>query len=197
MLQPALLGGVALGVLSALPVINLANCCCAWVIFGGGLAAYLLQQQRPDPISAGDGALVGLTAGALGAVVWTLVSIPLNAALLPFQADLLERALSNASDMPPEAREFLETLQSAPVMGAAAVVGFFIKLFACSAFAMIGGLFGALIFRKNAPPPPDGSSFPQPPFPPSPGGIGGPDRFGGSPGSEGSPPPLPPSSGGA
>lgn len=193
MLQPALLGGVALGVLSALPVINLANCCCAWVLFGGGLAAYLLQQQRPDPISAGDGALVGLTAGAIGAVIWTLVSIPLSAALLPFQADLLERALSNASDMPPEARAFLESLRSAPVMGAAAIVGFFIKLFACSLFAMIGGLFGALFFRRNTPPPPPppaGSSFTPPSFP---SGFGGPDRLGPGAGGEGGmPPPIPP-----
>ena len=169
MLQPALLGGVALGILSALPVINLANCCCAWVLFGGGLAAYLLQQQSPAPISAGDGALVGLDAGAIGAVVWTLVSIPLSAALIPFQADLLERALSNARDMPPEARAFLESLRSAPVMGAAAVVGFFIKLFASSLFAMIGGLFGALIFRKNVAAPPvalAGPSFRPPPIPP-------------------------------
>ena len=44
MIQPALLGGVAMGVLSALPVINIANCCCAWILFGGGLAAYLMQQ---------------------------------------------------------------------------------------------------------------------------------------------------------
>ena len=38
-LQPALLGGVVIGVLSALPVINVANCCCAWILFGGALAA--------------------------------------------------------------------------------------------------------------------------------------------------------------
>ena len=64
-LQPALLAGVAIGVLSSLPVVNLANvCCCAWVIFGGGLAAYLMQQNHPAPIEAGDGALVGLLAGA-------------------------------------------------------------------------------------------------------------------------------------
>ena len=154
MLQPALLGGVVIGVLSALPVINLANCCCAWILFGGGLAAYLMQQGRPTPISAGDGALVGLLAGAIGAVVWTVVAIPLSAALMPFQADMLDQVLSNASDMPPEARAFLESLKSAPVMGAMAIVGFFLTLCVCSVFGMIGGLFGALFFRKNAPPPP-------------------------------------------
>jgi hypothetical protein len=175
MLQPALLGGVAIGILSALPVINLANCCCAWILFGGGLAAYLMQQQRPDPITVGDGALVGLVAGAIGAVVWTIVAIPLNAVLVPFQAGMLEQAMS--SDMPPEAREFLEMLRSGPVMGVAAVVGFFITLCVTSVFGMIGGLFGALFFRKNpppAPPPPPVATFtpptftPPPPLPPPP-----------------------------
>jgi hypothetical protein len=176
MLQPALLGGVVIGVLSALPVINLANCCCAWILFGGGLAAYLMQQQRPGPISMGDGALVGLLAGAVGAVVWTLAAIPLNAVMLPFQADMMERVLSR-SEMPPEAREWLETLRSGPAMGIATVVGFVITLCVCSLFGMIGGLFGALFFRKSTPPPaPPVPTFTPPPF--------------------GTPPPVPPGSGG-
>ena len=34
--QPALLGGVVIGTLSALPVISMGNClCCLWVILGG------------------------------------------------------------------------------------------------------------------------------------------------------------------
>jgi hypothetical protein len=118
------------------------------------LAAYLMQQQRPTPISVGDGALVGLFAGIIGAFIWTLVSIPLQAMLIPLQTSILERAMSSAGDMPPEAREFLEALGSGPAMGVAAVLGFFISLFVCGLFAMIGGLFGALVFRKNAPPPP-------------------------------------------
>ena len=166
MLQPALLGGLAIGVLSALPVINLANCCCAWILFGGGLAAYLMQQQRPTPISVGDGALVGLLAGIIGAFVWTLVSIPLQAVLIPLQTSIIERAMSTASDMPPEAREFLEALGGGPAMGVAAVVGLFISLFVCGLFAMIGGLFGALIFRKNEPPPPP-PPMPAPTFMPA------------------------------
>ena len=51
-LQPALLGGVFIGVLSTLPIINIGNlCCCRWVISGGALAAYLLQQNQPEPIT--------------------------------------------------------------------------------------------------------------------------------------------------
>ena len=59
-LQPAFCGGLFIGVLSALPIINIGNCCCLWVLGGGVLAAYLMQQNHPYPITAADGALVGL-----------------------------------------------------------------------------------------------------------------------------------------
>ena len=53
--QPALLGGLVLGVLSGLPLVNMGNaCCCLWVIAGGVIAAYLLQQRQSVPITSGD-----------------------------------------------------------------------------------------------------------------------------------------------
>src|SRR5215510_7418186 len=91
--QPALLGGVAIGVLSALPVINLANCCCAWILFGGALAAYLMQQNHPEPIQIGDGAIVGLLSGLIGAFVWLIISVPINLMMSPFQQRMARRAM--------------------------------------------------------------------------------------------------------
>jgi hypothetical protein len=39
-LQPALIGGLVTGVLSALPFVNILNaCCCLWVVTGGVVAA--------------------------------------------------------------------------------------------------------------------------------------------------------------
>ena len=35
-----------------------------------------MQQARPEPVEAGDGAIVGLIAGVIGAFVWLIVSIP-------------------------------------------------------------------------------------------------------------------------
>ena len=96
--------------LSALPVINLANCCCAWVLFGGALASYLMQQSHPDPIQAGDGAIVGLLAGVVGAFVWLVISIPITTALAPFQSEMTQRMLRDASDMAPEMRRFFESM---------------------------------------------------------------------------------------
>ena len=160
--QPALLGGLALGVLSALPVIGLGNCCCgAWILMGGGLAAYLLQQENPNPIDFGDGAIVGLLAGVFGAIAFVIVSIPINTMLAGFQASVFQRMMSNANEMPPEAREFFERLsaQRAVGLGIGAVFFFFVSLFVCAFWSMVGGLFGTMMFRKTAPPP-------IPPIPP-------------------------------
>jgi hypothetical protein len=155
-LQPALLGGVAIGVLSALPVVNMFNlCCCAWVVAGGALAAHLTQQNQPAPINAGDGAIVGLMAGAIGAIVGTVLSVPVAMLMGPFQAQMMERVLQGAQDMPPEVRSIVEQMQSN--MGGAAAIGIgfifslFFSLFFYSIFGLFGGLLGALLFRKDAP----------------------------------------------
>ena len=138
--------------LSALPVINLANCCCAWVLFGGALASYLMQQNHPTPIQAGDGAVVGLLAGVVGAFVWLVISIPITTALAPFQSEMTQRMLRDASDMAPEMRRFFESMAGRPTLGIGLIFGFFAMLFVSSLFGMLGGLFGALLFRKSQPP---------------------------------------------
>lgn len=170
MTQPALLGGIAIGVLSGLPVIGIGNCCCgAWVLLGGGLAAYLLQQDRPAPITIGDGALVGLLAGVIGTIAWAVVAIPVNMMLAPFQQSLLQGMLSSTNDMPPEARSMLEAMMSRQgTIGIGAVFVIFVGMFVCGFWAMIGGLFGALMFKKNTPPPPPPVSGFEPPPPPPP-----------------------------
>ena len=150
--QPALLGGVTIGVLSALPVINLANCCCAWILFGGALSAYLMQQNHPEPIQIGDGAIVGLLAGVAGAFVWLIVSVPISTALAPFQSDMAGRIIRDAGEMAPEMRAIFENMAGAPAIGLSLILGFFVMLCVSTLFGMLGGLFGALIFKKNQPP---------------------------------------------
>ena len=151
-LQPALLGGVTIGVLSALPVINLANCCCAWIMFGGALAAYLMQQNHPEPIQTGDGAIVGLLAGVIGAFVWVIVSVPISAAMAPFQSEMASRAMRDIAENAPELRGIFESMAGAPAIGIGLVIGFFVMLCVSTVFGMLGGLFGALMFKKQQPP---------------------------------------------
>lgn len=170
--QPAIVGGLFIGVLSALPVVNLGNCCCClWVVCGGAIAAWLLQQNDPAPVSTADAAVAGLLAGLVGAVISTIVSIPLNLVTGPMLQGWLEQIVRSAQDLPPEFRDAFEQARqgqagSTGVAIAAGVVWFLVSLVVYSAFAAAGGALGAVFFRK-APSRPD---LPPPPFvpPPSP-----------------------------
>src|SRR5580765_3925148 len=102
-LQPAVIGGVVIGVLSALPLISACNCCCCmWIIGGGAVAAYLLQQHQVTPITVGDGAVVGAMAGLIGAVVHLAVSIPVQVVAGPIQMRMMQRLMERAAAENPD-----------------------------------------------------------------------------------------------
>lgn len=153
-LQPAVLAGLFIGVLSALPVISAGNClCCLWVVCGGMLAAYLLQQNQALPIEAADAALTGVLAGIIGAVVASLLAIPIQMLMGPLSADFFRRIADQASDAPPELRHMLEQLGHGGLGVAAVLVGLFFNLVLFSVFGVLGGLLGHAVFRKSSPPP--------------------------------------------
>ena len=165
MLQPALLGGLFIGVLSALPVISIGNCCCLWIMAGGMLAAYLDQ----TPGRAGNlarGALEGLLAGIVGAFVWLVVWSALSVVLLPIQQRMLESMLDSAADMPPEAQVWLEGLRDSSGGFVGSVIGFTFQFFAGIVFGALGGLLGALFFWRDGVEPALGGPQPPPPIPP-------------------------------
>ena len=160
--QPALIGGIVMGVLSALPLINAVNvCCCGWVIVGGVVAAYLLQQNQPTPISPGDGALVGLLAGLLGAFVQVAVSIPIDLLVGPLERALAIRIVEMAGTLPPEMRDWLDRYgrggsETVAFMIVGRIVALMLWLFVGAIFSTLGGLLGAALFRKQALPQPPG-----------------------------------------
>jgi hypothetical protein len=138
-----------MGVLSALPIIQAGNlCCCLWVITGGIVAAYLLQQNDPAPIAAGDGAIVGLMAGVIGAFINLVLSIPITLLLAPVQRAVFERLIDSGA-MPPE---FRETITAGFGGAFVIVVSFVMTLFAGVVFSTLGGVVGAMIFRRPPPP---------------------------------------------
>jgi hypothetical protein len=148
-----------MGVLSALPLVNTLNvCCCLWVVSGGLVAAYVLQQNQSAPITAGDGALVGFLAGITGALVMFLVSIPISFLVAPMERAMVQRALGMAGNMPPEIRQILENYgEPRTDLGLIGqfvirIVGLFIFLIVGAVFSTLGGLLGSALFRKSAPP---------------------------------------------
>jgi len=148
-LQPALLGGVFIGVMSALPFINC--CCCLWVIAGGMLAVYLRQQNSPVEIPAAEGALLGLMAGAIGGVIAVLLSIPIDMVMGPLMQDWMTRLMAGNNEIQPELREAMERMISSS--GGRVINAFFVIIYSV-VFGMLGGLLGVALFKKNAPPQP-------------------------------------------
>jgi hypothetical protein len=166
-LQPALLGGLLAGVLSTLPYVNIANCCCLWLISGGVMAAYLMQLNHPLPITVGNGAVVGFLAGIAGALISLLLNIPMQAFVLSHLPQYGAFMGTPRHDMPPEVRETLRHISPRMITLISGVFFFIVALI----FSTLGGLFGALVFRKAAPPsgPPPSPSHPPvipPPGPP-------------------------------
>ena len=155
--QPILVGALVMGVLSALPIVSAGNiCCCLWVVSGGLVAAYVFQQQHSAPISAADGALVGLLAGIFGAMIHTVVSIPVDIIVGPMQRAMMQRFIDMTGNMPSDMRDMLERISDRRSSGAfflvGHIVGFMFWLFVGGVFSTLGGLLGSAIFRKQTPP---------------------------------------------
>src|SRR5213593_2346813 len=154
--QPALIGGLVMGVLSALPIISVGNvCCCLWVVSGGVVAAYVLQQNQVAPITPGDGALAGLLAGLFGALVQAVLSIPISLVIGPMERELMQRVLDMAGNIPPEMRDAVERYSREGGTGALLILGRIVSLMfwlvVGAIFSTLGGLLGAAIFRKPTP----------------------------------------------
>jgi len=140
-----------MGVLSALPLISVANlCCCLWVVSGGGAAAYVLQQGQPDPITPADGAFVGFLSGLAGAVVYLMVSLPVDIVIGPMEREMMRRLVDNMGG----AQGFRTYAEQADLVAAPvrAALGFMMMLFVGAIFSTVGGLLGALMFKKAAAP---------------------------------------------
>ena len=104
--QPVLLGGAFIGVLSALPIISVGNLfCCLWIVGGGVIAAYLMQQSHPEAITLQDGAVGGFLAGIVGAFVYVIVAVPVQLLMAPIQRRVAQGILDAARTVPPELRD--------------------------------------------------------------------------------------------
>ena len=106
----------------------------------------------------GDGALVGLLAGLIGAFVQLVVSIPIGILVAPMERAMLQRVIEIAGTMPPEMRDAIERYANTDGQGGIGlmiikqVVGLMFYLVVGAIFSTLGGLLGALVFKKQPPP---------------------------------------------
>jgi hypothetical protein len=151
--QPAMTGGMLLGLLSSIPLINAGNClCCMWVLLGGGVAAVMLTRQRPlNLITYGDGAFAGVLSGSFGAVIGTMVQMAVHALTSRFmesQQQQMEELL-NRIGMESPMRDWVMRVTSGEISTFTVVFTFVSNLIAFSLFAMIGGILAVAILRKR------------------------------------------------
>ena len=154
-LKPALIGGVLLGVLSAIPFVNFVNiCCCLWAILGGLLATQMYVKSSPTPVGAGDGAILGAIAGGIGAVVYVILGIPIGIIAGPIMQAALISLMSNVDPRQAEAMSAQMAVTAGSVVSV--IINTLIGAVFLLIFSIIGGLLGVPIFekRKGAPPPP-------------------------------------------
>ena len=150
-LKPALLGGLIVGILSALPFIS--TCCCIWAVGGGLVAGMLYIKSSPIPVPTGDGAIVGALAGIVGAAIYLLIGLPI--AFLRGTADVEAQLARSGVQLP-----FTGTVLL--------LVGGLFGALCLVVLATGGGLLSIPIFEKRKP---------GGPPPPPPTNVGGPGAY--------------------
>jgi hypothetical protein len=168
-LKPGIMGGVVIGLLSIIPIVNLGNfCCCLWAIGGGVLATYLYVKNSPVPAKPGDGAILGAIAGAVGALIVIVLGIPISIVAGSITRELIIRIMESIN---PDQAEMFRIQMAAGISIVTAIRDGIILAVCVVIFSTLGGLLGVPIFEKRkdvglaAPPP---------------------QNFGGGPGSYGS-----------
>lgn len=152
-IQPALSGGMFLGLLSSIPVISAGNIlCCMWVLLGGAAASVLLTRQRPlRTITYGDGAFAGVLSGFFGAIVGTAVQVSFDVILKGFfesQRQQLETILNQMGAEGPMRDWFLRVASGEISLGTV-VFMLFTNLLVFALFAMIGGILAIAILKRR------------------------------------------------
>lgn len=154
---PGLIGGAVTGILSLIAgfmspdvFIIFSFFCIVWAAVGGALAAKLYIKRSLNPVRSGEGAVVGLIAGAIAAVIYLAVDTPIAYAM---HGDYIEFVASQQPERISAGAFFALT----GVAGAVTILG----------FSIVGGLIGVAMFEKRKayhvsmpPPPPPGYGAP-------------------------------------
>ena len=123
-----------------------------WVMGGGGIATWLLNKQRPNGLTYGDGAFGGVLSGLFGAVVATMVSIPvrlLSARFFGSQQEAIEEAFKDMPGFEGPLRDLILRVASTEISAVTVAFTFIMNLLIFALFAMIGGILTVAILQKR------------------------------------------------
>jgi len=143
-LLAALIGGLIMGVLGNIPLLNLINCLlCAWVWLSGILAVYLYRRfEIANPaLSVGQGLALGAVAGVIGAIIGSIVGAIFGGIGLA--------ALSSAvRSMPGYDPSSMDSFTNLIAGGGFSLITLTCDLVLYALFGAIGGLIGTALIWK-------------------------------------------------
>ncbi len=135
-------GGLAMGVLSSVPIVNLANCIlCLWVWAGGVLAVYMYARMENTTLTSGQGAIIGAVAGLAGAIVATILGLLFGTAALAAMSALNQSGVGDITS-------------GLASQGIGSAMGFLIQIVIFPGFGALAGLVGVELFAKAKQPQP-------------------------------------------
>lgn len=163
-LRIALLSGAVIGALSGIPGLNLINCCCcAGILLGGYLAAYLYRQEQTDampPMQTSDIVVLGLAAGVAGAFIGTILELFITLAFGDIGNQMIQSMVNrmieyfeSSGSLPASAADDLRGQIEDAIRETQGTSGFFSSLFSSLViyplFSMLGALIGYSMMKRK------------------------------------------------
>jgi len=161
MFKPALVCGIAAGVLTAVPLVNCL--CCLWIIGGAILAAYLFSKSSPAPLTPGEGAVLGILTGIMAAVADSVVSLPFENMNREYVQRFLDQFSQFFEEMPSGWERWVES-RAGGMSPAWFLLGLLASAVIYAAFGALGGLIGTSLFGKKSLPPSPPQGTPNEPL---------------------------------
>lgn len=158
---PALYGGIFIGVLSAIPFVNMGNClCCAWILLGGVIAVFFYTKTlKPGMpmLTIPDGIVLGVLAGVFGGIIYALLSTVIMVAFSNFMNEFnynmimkMYEAMGILDKMPPEALEQIEEMRYSGFGTGQIIMNLILFFLVSILFGLLGGLLGFKAFKSKA-----------------------------------------------
>jgi hypothetical protein len=139
----AVIAGVVMALLGSLPFINFCNCLlCIWVWGSSILAVFLYRRfDRVSPVlSVGQGAILGVVAGVIGAFLGFLVEAVFSSASLAGAFDLLRSQ--------PSLQPFVDGYLQLVKGGGYPILARLINLVLYAGFGAVGGILATSLIWK-------------------------------------------------
>jgi len=158
-LRPVIIGTLSISAISIMPIVNFVNLfCCAGIILGGAIGAMFYNRQLSNfnqQITTKDGAIMGLLAGILSAIIVTGINLlmVLYSNINPI-TEILEAVNTFSKDLPQEVydqmKHFSDEFERYGYSPTLTLVSLIINVIIYPLFASIGGIIVAMIsINKN------------------------------------------------